>query len=57
MTPYYLSDRLRNLMRLEPGVAERVTVQHFGGGHMFYQWEDSRKAFTAAIAKFMAESM
>ncbi|HUA26985.1 MAG TPA: hypothetical protein VMA54_22835 [Steroidobacteraceae bacterium] len=57
MTPYYLSDRLRNLMRLEPGVAERVTVRHFGGGHMFYQWQESRKGFTAAIASFMADAM
>ena len=29
-----------------------LTVEHFGGGHMFYAWEDSRHAFTAAIAKF-----
>jgi carboxypeptidase C (cathepsin A) len=56
MTPYYLSDRLRNLMRLDPSVAERATVRHYGGGHMFYQWEESRKAFTAAIAEFMADA-
>ena len=57
VTPYYASDRLRNLMRLDPQMAERLTVQHFGGGHMFYAWETSRHAFTAAIAAFVADSV
>ncbi len=56
VTPYYASDRLRNLMRLDPAVADRVTVRHFGGGHMFYAWEESRRAFTAAIAEFFADA-
>jgi carboxypeptidase C (cathepsin A) len=54
VTPYYASDRLRNLMRLDPGTAGRLTVRHFGGGHMFYAWEESRRAFAAAIAEFVA---
>jgi carboxypeptidase C (cathepsin A) len=54
VTPYYASDRLRNLMRLDPQMADRVTVQHFGGGHMFYAWAESRRAFTDAIAEFVA---
>ena len=54
VTPYYESDRLRNLMRLEPAIADRITVRHFGGGHMFYAWEDSRRAFAAAISEFVA---
>jgi carboxypeptidase C (cathepsin A) len=54
VTPYYSSDRLRNLMRLDPQMAERLTVRHFGGGHMFYAWETSRRAFTDAIASFVA---
>ena len=54
ITPYYASDRLRNLMRLEPGMADRLTVRHFGGGHMFYAWEQSRRDFTKAIADFVA---
>ncbi|MFG2584809.1 S10 family peptidase [Streptomyces malaysiensis] len=57
MTPYYMTERLRNLMRLDPGVADRLTVRHFGGGHMFYAWQESRQAFSAAIAAFMAEAM
>ena len=56
VTPYYASDRLRNLMRLEPAIADRITVRHFGGGHMFYAWEASRKAFTSAISEFVADA-
>ena len=52
-TPYYASDRLRNLMRFDPDTAGRLTVRHFEGGHMFYAWEESRRAFTAAIAEFV----
>ena len=53
VTPYYSSDRLRNLMRLDPAMADRLTISHFGGGHMFYAWEASRQAFTDAIAAFV----
>ena len=56
VTPYYTSDRLRNLMKLDPQMADRLTVQHYGGGHMFYAWETSRLAFTAAIAAFVANA-
>jgi carboxypeptidase C (cathepsin A) len=56
VTPYYSSDRLRNLMRLDPATADRVTVRHFGGGHMFYAWEESRREFSAAIASFVADA-
>jgi carboxypeptidase C (cathepsin A) len=56
VTPYYASNRLRNLMRLDPQMADRLTVRHFGGGHMFYAWEESRHRFSESIAKFVAES-
>ena len=56
ITPYYSSDRLRNLMRLDPQMADRLTVHHFGGGHMFYAWEASRTEFTDAIASFVADA-
>ena len=57
VTPYYASDRLRNLMRLDPQMADRLTVQHYGGGHMFYAWESSRHAFAASIAAFVANAV
>jgi carboxypeptidase C (cathepsin A) len=57
VTPYYASDRLRNLMRLDQDMASRLTVRHFNGGHMFYAWEDSRREFSAAIAAFVADAL
>jgi carboxypeptidase C (cathepsin A) len=57
VTPYYATDRLRNLMRLDPEMAGRLTVRHFGGGHMFYAWEASRREFAAAIAAFVADAV
>ncbi len=56
VTPYYASDRLRNLMRLDPEMADRLTVRHFDGGHMFYAWEDSRREFAAAIGAFFDDA-
>ena len=57
VTPYYATDRLRNLMRLAPEVADRLTVRHFDGGHMFYAWENSRRDFTSAIATFVKDAI
>ncbi len=57
VTPYYTTDRLRNLMRLDRQMAARLTVRHFDGGHMFYAWEASRREFTAAIAAFVADAL
>jgi carboxypeptidase C (cathepsin A) len=57
VTPFYASDRLRNLMRLDPATAGRLTVRHFDGGHMFYAWEESRREFSAAIAAFVADAL
>ena len=57
VTPYYASDRLRNLMRLDPQTAERVAPLQFGGGHMFYAWEESRREFAAVVAAFVADAV
>ena len=57
VTPYFASDRLRNLMRLDPEMADRLTVSHFGGGHMFYAWETSRRGFTEQIGAFVADAI
>ncbi|ANY06956.1 S10 family peptidase [Pseudonocardia sp. HH130630-07] len=57
VTPYYTTNRLRNLMRLDPATADRLTVRHFDGGHMFYTWKESRRELTAALAEFVAEAV
>ena len=57
VTPYFASDRLRNLMRLEPDAGDRLRVEHFPGGHMFYARETSRHAFTEAVRDFIADAV
>ncbi|MFP5321828.1 MAG: S10 family peptidase [Acidimicrobiia bacterium] len=57
VTPYFASDRLRNLLRLDEASAAALTTQHFHGGHMFYAWEDSRVAFRDALAEFYAGAL
>lgn len=52
VTPYFSTDRIRNLMRLDPDDAAALQVRHFPGGHMFYAWEASRLAFRDAVATF-----
>ncbi|HEU5082865.1 MAG TPA: hypothetical protein VFU14_05965 [Acidimicrobiales bacterium] len=57
VTPYFASERIRNLLRLDEATAASLTVQHFAGGHMFYAWEQSRLAFHDAIAEFYAGAL
>ncbi len=45
VTPYFSSERLGAQMRLLPDQRSNLSIKHFGGGHMFYTWDDSRKAF------------
>lgn len=52
VTPYFSADRIVAHMRLTEAQRANLTVQHFHGGHMFYAWEKSRIAFTAAMREF-----
>jgi carboxypeptidase C (cathepsin A) len=57
VTAYTSSDRLLALMKLTPEQKERLTVQHYNGGHMFYTWKASREAFTRDMAAFYAKAL
>lgn len=57
VTPYFASERIRNLLRLDEATAASLTVRHFAGGHMFYAWAQSRVAFRDAIADFYARAL
>lgn len=52
VTPYYAANRLVGQMRLTSEQKERLLVKHFGGGHMFYTWKDSREQFTQSMREF-----
>lgn len=43
VTPYFASNHLADLMKLDPEIRPNLTIQHFQGGHMFYTWEASRQ--------------
>ncbi|MBY5161501.1 S10 family peptidase [Salsipaludibacter albus] len=57
VTPFHASDRLRDLMRLDPDTAARVHLQHFPGGHMFYGWDASRRDFRDLVAGFYDDAV
>ncbi|MBI5623944.1 MAG: peptidase S10 [Elusimicrobia bacterium] len=57
VTPCCSSSRLVRQMRLDESLRENLTLRHFRGGHMFYTWEESRKAFRAAMAAFYASAV
>jgi carboxypeptidase C (cathepsin A) len=45
VTPYFSSERLVEQMKLLPDQRAMLFIRHFGGGHMFYTWDESRRAF------------
>ena len=57
VTPYFASNRIRNLLRLDEAAGRALTVEHFPGGHMFYAWEQSRLAFRRSIGEFYASTL
>jgi carboxypeptidase C (cathepsin A) len=52
VTPYFSSRRLAGLMKLLPEGRERLRVESFKGGHMFYAWDESRERFFDAATGF-----
>jgi len=45
VTPYFSSKRLIEQMKLLPEQRSKLSFESFHGGHMFYTWDASRKAF------------
>ena len=54
VTPYFATDRIANLMKLTSAQKGKLTVKHYGGGHMFYTWDASRIAFFEDMRTFYA---
>jgi carboxypeptidase C (cathepsin A) len=52
VTPYFASNHLADLMKLNPEIRPNLTLKHFLGGHMFYTWDDSRQQWFAAMQAF-----
>ena len=56
VTPYFSSNRLAEHMKLDASLRSNLQLQHYRGGHMFYTWETSRKAFSKAMQQFYKEA-
>ncbi|MDX2216821.1 MAG: hypothetical protein SFY66_26380 [Oculatellaceae cyanobacterium bins.114] len=52
VTPYFSSNHLADLMKLDPEIRPNLTIQHFQGGHMFYTWEASRQQWLGEMTQF-----
>ena len=51
-TPYFSSQRGIDLMRLPKDMKKQLSLHVYHGGHMFYTWTSSRKAFKKDIQQF-----
>lgn len=49
VTPYFSSARAVAALRLPPALRKQVSLTNYDGGHMFYTWESSRKAFVRDV--------
>lgn len=52
VTPYFASNHLADLMKLDPEIRPNLTLKHFQGGHMFYTWNESRQQWFAEMQAF-----
>ncbi|PSB34675.1 S10 family peptidase [Stenomitos frigidus] len=52
VTPYFASNHLATLMKLNAEIRPNLTLKHFQGGHMFYTWETSRQQWFAEMQDF-----
>ncbi len=56
VTPYFSSNRIAGLMRLAPELRRNLSLKHYSGGHMFYAWESSRRAFASDMREFFTSA-
>jgi carboxypeptidase C (cathepsin A) len=52
VTPYFASNYLVDLMKLDPELRRNLTLKHYKGGHMFYTWDESRQQWFAEMQTF-----
>ncbi len=57
VTPYFASNHLANLMKLDPELRPNLTLKHYPGGHMFYTWSQSRQEWFAAMKSFYQQAV
>ena len=56
VTPYFASNHLVDLMKLNPEIRRNLTLKHFQGGHMFYTWDESRQQWFTQMKAFYRDA-
>jgi carboxypeptidase C (cathepsin A) len=51
VTPWFATERISRLMKLDAERRRMLTVKHYLGGHMFYTWKESRQEFFSDMKK------
>ncbi|MFS8907866.1 S10 family peptidase [Synechococcus sp. OH2] len=57
VTPYFASDHLVDLMKLDPRLKANLLLRHYRGGHMFYTWDPSRVEWFAEMRQFYRQAV
>lgn len=57
VTPYFASNHLADLMKLNPEIRPNLTLKHYEGGHMFYTWERSRQEWFGEMQTFYQKAI
>jgi carboxypeptidase C (cathepsin A) len=57
ITPYFASNHLADLMKLQPEIRANLTLKHYPGGHMFYSWDSSRQAWLTEMMAFYSKAI
>jgi carboxypeptidase C (cathepsin A) len=52
VTPYFASNHLADLMKLNPEIRANLQLKHYQGSHMFYTWDSSRQQWLAEMTEF-----
>ncbi|GAB6090628.1 alpha/beta hydrolase [Spirochaeta dissipatitropha] len=45
VTPWFAAERITHLMKLTDEQRSKLSLKYYDGGHMFYTWDNSRRAF------------
>jgi carboxypeptidase C (cathepsin A) len=57
VTPYFASNHLADLMKLDAELRPNLTLRHYQGGHMFYAWDESRQEWLAEMRSFYQKAL
>jgi len=57
VTPYFASNHLVDLMKLDPEIRSNLTLKHYPGGHMFYTWDTSRQQWFSEMQQFFQSAI